>query len=428
MTSPNPQLEAALAHFVAQPGTTLAQEAQLRAAVLADAARLNQQAASGQLKGFALEVPGGSPNLTGSYDKATGVVTIPAASFQPSGSAASSDLKAVIGLQGMSVDFAYRTWQDPAGQTHTVDQDMVSNLQATLNGSPVLAAQIKQAVGQGHVQHISLLGNSMAAGATYDGNTVQQDGTPRGINRPSLGLQAASDQLNYAALDMPVSAPGLISRHAGYGKLTRSTARWLALSCALALSACASAAERRPPAKETTTMQPVATTENPTLSAGEIGKRFLKLIEGLESRNDLSLNLVRESMGLKFSAIPGDESHYVAEASLGSNWSYIVGYLEETKSNQKSVYLDFRNSVARFANMTQICEIDFNYYHNALKAMEFVDHPTYGEIGQLEDWRYTKFKKSDGTVDMTLLIIPQDLIVGDSDRLCVRSIRMLNGR
>ncbi|MCC4620955.1 hypothetical protein LL965_12950 [Xanthomonas cassavae CFBP 4642] len=187
MANPNPQLEAALAQFAAQPGTTPAQEAQLRAAVVADADRLNRQAVSGQLTGFALEVPGGAPNLTGRYDKATGVVTLPAASFQPGGSAANGDLKAVVGLQGISVDFAHKTWRDPAGQTHTVDQDMVSNLQATLNGSPLLASQIKAAVTQGHVQHVSLLGNSMAAGATYDGSTVQQDGTPKGINLPPLG-------------------------------------------------------------------------------------------------------------------------------------------------------------------------------------------------------------------------------------------------
>lgn len=208
MATPNSQLEAALAQFAAQPGTTPDQEAQLRAAVMADADKLdllNQQATSGQLKGFALETPGVASNLIGSYDKATGIVTIPAASFQPSGSAASSDLRAAVGLQAITVDFAHKTWQDPTGQTHTVNQDMVANLQATLNGSPVLAAQIKDAVSQGHVQHFSLLGNSMAAGATYDGNTPQQDGTPKGINLPPLGLQtktATNPQGKYDAQDM----------------------------------------------------------------------------------------------------------------------------------------------------------------------------------------------------------------------------------
>ena len=86
MVNPNHQLEAALARFAAQPGTTPEQEAQLRAAVVADADRLgalNRQAAAGQIKGFALEAPIGTPNLTGTYDKAPGVITVPAASFQP---------------------------------------------------------------------------------------------------------------------------------------------------------------------------------------------------------------------------------------------------------------------------------------------------------------------------------------------------------
>lgn len=208
MTSPNPQLEAALAQFAVQPGTTPGQEAQLRAAVIADAARLNllnQQAASGRLKGFALETPGSVPSLTGTYDKALGIVTVPAASFQPSGSVAGDDLRAVVGLQAIIVDFAHQTWQNPAGQTHTVNQDMVTNLQSTLNESPVLATQIKDAVTKGHVQHFSLLGNSMAAGATYDGNTLQQDGTPKGINLPPLRLQTnspANPQGLYNAQDL----------------------------------------------------------------------------------------------------------------------------------------------------------------------------------------------------------------------------------
>ena len=63
MANPNPQLEAALAQVAAQPGTTPDQHARLRAAVIADADRLdllNRQAAAGQLQGFAVEAPGAS--------------------------------------------------------------------------------------------------------------------------------------------------------------------------------------------------------------------------------------------------------------------------------------------------------------------------------------------------------------------------------
>lgn len=197
MADPNPALEAALARFAAQPGTMAEQGAQLRAAIVADAdhlAALNQQAAAGQLSGFALHVRAGPPNPTGIYDRTSGVISLPASSFQ-AGGAASADLKAVVGLQAIIVAFAHKTWQDPAGQMHNVTRDMVDNLQSTLNGSPVLAARLKDAVAQGHVRHLGhlgLLGNNMAAGATYDGNTAQQDGTPKGINLPALGLQTNS--------------------------------------------------------------------------------------------------------------------------------------------------------------------------------------------------------------------------------------------
>lgn len=106
----------------------------------------------------------------------------------------------------MSVDFAHKTWQDAAGQTQTVSQDMVSNLQATFNGSPVLAEQIKEAVKQGHVRHFGLLDGSMSAGATYDGEDANaRDRTPKGINLPPLGLQTrsgANSQGRFDAHDM----------------------------------------------------------------------------------------------------------------------------------------------------------------------------------------------------------------------------------
>lgn len=196
MATPNFQLETALAQFVTQPGTTPDQETQLRAAIISDADRLrqlNQQAAVGQLNGFALEAPGGAPNLSGTYDKLTGVITVPVSSFKPGGAVADDNLKAVVGLQAMTVDFAHKTYLDVTGQTQVVSQDMVSNLQSTLNGSPVLAGQIMEAVKLGHVRHFGLLDGSMSAGATYDGEDANaRDRTPKGINLPPLGLQTGS--------------------------------------------------------------------------------------------------------------------------------------------------------------------------------------------------------------------------------------------
>src|SRR3546814_8271652 len=109
MAKPNPQLEAALAQFAAQPGTTPDQQAQLRDALTTDADRLvqlNQAAAPGRIPGFALESAGSATQI-GRYDKQAGIVSLPKASFQPAGTAARADLLSVPELQSVSVDFAH---------------------------------------------------------------------------------------------------------------------------------------------------------------------------------------------------------------------------------------------------------------------------------------------------------------------------------
>jgi hypothetical protein len=160
-------------------------------------------------------------------------------------------------------------------------------------------------------------------------------------------------------------------------------------------------------------------TGDPKLSAEEVGKRFLKLIGKLRSKSDLNLKLVQDTMEIKLSSVPGDPNHLASEASVAPDWSYVVGYIEATPSIDKATFLEFRNTKARFSDMTLICAVDFDSYHNALKSMDFRDSPIYGEIGQLEDWRYFKG-------DIAISIVTQSMIPGERDRLCVKSISTLN--
>ncbi|WP_254813365.1 hypothetical protein [Xanthomonas campestris] len=145
MASANTQLQAALAQFAGQPGVSADQVSQLRATLAADqdlTQRLNSEAANGHLTGFALGASGSEP-LTGSYEKSTGVITLPA--LDP-GSGPSTDLRAALRLQEMSVRFANSTYLDANQQSQPVTQNMVANLQATINGSPALAREMKTAV------------------------------------------------------------------------------------------------------------------------------------------------------------------------------------------------------------------------------------------------------------------------------------------
>ena len=96
MTAIQPPLNAVLTAFAAQPGVTPEQSVQLQQAVAAEARRFNEDAASGHLKGFALSPPGDASHLTGRYDPSTGIITMPAASFQQGNTGANHDLRDVV--------------------------------------------------------------------------------------------------------------------------------------------------------------------------------------------------------------------------------------------------------------------------------------------------------------------------------------------
>lgn len=198
---PNAQLEAALVQFGQQPGVSSDQQAQLRSAITTDArllGQLNQAAQAGLLRAFALPATGSTtPNLVGQYDIQTGVVSLPPAAFQPSGAVPSADLKAVMQVQEMTVRFGSSTYSDPpqpgvaTPATHPVSQNMLDNLQNTINGSPVLAEQVKKAAttrDPGATPRAMLLENfdfvapGMQAGGTYSGRT-------HSMNLPPLNLQ-----------------------------------------------------------------------------------------------------------------------------------------------------------------------------------------------------------------------------------------------
>lgn len=200
--------------------------------------------------------------------------------------------------------------------------------------------------------------------------------------------------------------------------------------CGTTLCACAhtSADAIQPPAKEHGTMTSTNSKSASTseLSADEIGKRFLKLIGALKSSSDLNPEHVNEVIGVRlehFNAIPGQRVESFAYSQLlRGDWSYEIQYLPSAAMRSPGVSLDFVHKSDRYAAMTDICQLSFEDYHNAMKAMGFGDAPNYGELGQLIDWRYHK----DG---MTVSIASRPEVTaldGKKYRACVTSISTVN--
>lgn len=164
---------------------------------------------------------------------------------------------------------------------------------------------------------------------------------------------------------------------------------------------------------------PATPTDSPTLTAEEIGRRFLKLIEGAESRSDLTPVRIEEVVGISLTAKPETLGAVFWSEDLGGGWRYALHYIPASPSLLQGVGLFFEHETDGYSDMSPVCELDFDDYHNALKAMGFRDAPIHGEIGQLQSWRYYKN-------DITISIIPQNVVAGESGRLCVKSIGTLN--
>ena len=102
MTDLDHPLQAVFDRFAARPDVDSARKAQLYAALTRDRdllRHLNEAAASNRLKEFALpSASSTAPNMAGTYDKASGKVTLPVSSFKLTGSAPSADLVAILRL------------------------------------------------------------------------------------------------------------------------------------------------------------------------------------------------------------------------------------------------------------------------------------------------------------------------------------------
>lgn len=180
MNPMNRKLDEAVRHFASQPGVTDEQVEQLRAALGTDPAvtdRFNTAANAGLVRAFEVEPrPGVVP--AGRLDGETSTVTIPVESLQRAGTAPSDDLGAVVRVQGMIASFASTDFVGEDGKKHAMSTNMVGNLQAVINESPVLAQEIKRAATTPDVadrahfslENFAVLPPGSGAGGTYSGN------------------------------------------------------------------------------------------------------------------------------------------------------------------------------------------------------------------------------------------------------------------
>lgn len=116
----------------------------------------------------------------------------------------------------------------------------------------------------------------------------------------------------------------------------------VAILCVTSLCACAHTLGKPTsplPKKPRAMTTPDTSMVNPTLSAVEIGERFLKLLGGLDSRKDLTVDRVREVTGiyLKKVAFPSEAlESYIHGQALSNGWSYLLELTPESRALELS--------------------------------------------------------------------------------------------
>ncbi|WP_374012669.1 hypothetical protein [Pseudoxanthomonas koreensis] len=191
------------------------------------------------------------------------------------------------------------------------------------------------------------------------------------------------------------------------------------LSSAMAVTGCAHSNAPRNNGTDGMTDASTPQALAPPTTAAEMGRRFLKLIGSIESRDEVTLERIRALTGISMAVKPGDLGAGFTSEPLGGGWFFGLTYYPGSLSSPTGISLHFQHEAERFADMSPVCELDFDYYNDALKAMGFDDTPIHGEIGELREWRYYKS-------DFVISVIPQNVVAGQAGRVCVQAIGTLN--
>jgi len=135
------------------------------------------------------------------------------------------------------------------------------------------------------------------------------------------------------------------------------------------------------------------TPEVPQMSAEEISKRMLDLIDKIKTAEDISANNLEIATGLKVYFDPENSRKYGTGAKITDIWFFNIAVTSShTEGKLSSLVFSFDDQTHSHADMTAICQIDFDAYAKRLTESGFQSTPYYGEHNRLIYWNFTRDK------------------------------------
>lgn len=169
----------------------------------------------------------------------------------------------------------------------------------------------------------------------------------------------------------------------------------LSTAC-IALSACAHAPSQPAAAasSESTVMsstdafKPSLASDYPNITPEEMGRRFLKLVDGLKTVDELTPDYVAEKTGLPLKFAPAGKAYSFTLHEPASGWYYGLEYYQSPAAGWKTASLEFNNPADPTADMAPVCGLDFDGYAAALKRMGFAMTPTRDMHGNVLEYHF----------------------------------------
>jgi hypothetical protein len=154
------------------------------------------------------------------------------------------------------------------------------------------------------------------------------------------------------------------------------------------LAGCAAAPTSRRPNIDSQEF-PMTTTAAP-ITAEDIGRRVLKLIDSLRSAKDLAPEHIEQATGMRVEFNGDDPNIYGFGGKLTEEWSYsLVSTPDKLGEKPTSLRFSFDDTSRKQADPAPICELKFDDYSRALTESGFTAKPMQGYQG-IEGWYFVR--------------------------------------
>ena len=125
-------------------------------------------------------------------------------------------------------------------------------------------------------------------------------------------------------------------------------------------------------------------------TARDIAQRVIHLVEHVHSRADLSPSRIEQLTGIKVDTNPDDANEYGFGGQLTDAWAYNLISLPDSDQPPSRVMFSYDDESHANADMTPICDPDFDAFAAALRAAGYVATPAYGPHERVLHWDFAR--------------------------------------